>query len=150
MTSLQSHGNKFHVTVKAMDDMELVPLDTFKTSLEYSLCLHKSMIHFSVSNLGIAFLRAEKRGERKEGMKGGKERGRMPKQQNWHEIGHLHIPQAAAISSASSSQCSEAEMTPKHSYPCLPFLLHCSLQSPEAQWTAHGYPLNTTLCMKLN
>lgn len=33
MTSLQSHGNTFHETVKAMDDMELVPLDTFQISL---------------------------------------------------------------------------------------------------------------------
>lgn len=113
--------------------MELVPLDTFVSILEYSLCLLELMIHFSLRNLGISLPRTEKGRERKEGMKGGRKGRRKSKQQNWHEIGHPQIPQAAAISSASASRSSEAEMTPKHSYPSLASLLPSSLQSPEAQ-----------------
>lgn len=37
------------------------------------------MIHFSISISGIAYLSREKRGERKEGMEGGKKGGRINK-----------------------------------------------------------------------
>lgn len=78
MTSLQSHGNPFYVTVKAMDDMQLVPIDAFEILLKLSLCLHESMSQcFSASNFGISLLRTEKRGERREGMKEGEQAAKL-------------------------------------------------------------------------
>lgn len=43
--------------------MQLVPLDTFVTILEYSLRLHELMIHFSLRNLGIS-LQEQRKGEK--------------------------------------------------------------------------------------
>lgn len=63
-----------------MEDMELVPLATFVTILEYSLCLHELMIHFSLSNLGIYLPRTEKREERKEGRNAGRKVGKKEEQ----------------------------------------------------------------------